>query len=411
MRRGTVLLMRETPDAVYIFPGAAFLNLFSNQYDSHLSEIFEKQIGAEVLSCGSWTPFETSEIAENKEIIQSFDSPDHSNLKYLWSYLVLGHMPGGMGQDNQKLVWMNLRDPFESQLLAPEVKWFLDHLLNDPGNSYTPVKTMSGVQTFAHIATGEILHSQAGPFVEAEQLYIAPLGLRSRKSKMTVYDCGLGCGTLVIAARQAFLENEHLKSMTIVSFDLEKKGLLALKKHLSDFAEAVPHEQFIDKIISNDNFTEQISPDKQLHFTFVQGDFSQTVLSDNWPYPLADAIFYDFFSPLNHSDLWSLKVLTALRSRCSESCLLSTYSSATSIRACFAAAGFYVGEGVPSGKKGHTTLAASSFCNLAQPLKPPFLQTFARSQKQFLPSENSETQKTIADLLRWHPQFFVGPRK
>ena len=303
------------------------------------------------------------------------------------------------------LAWLPVSKILQDFSVAEDVRQFVTQHLNDPGNSYTRVTTVGGIPTFAHLATGEILHSQQGPFEEAELLYIEPCSIRTATGEYSIFDCGLGCGTLVLAACNAFLENDQLTKLHVVSFDLEKNGLLSLLRDIDSFPLAQPHRNLIEKMLTNDLFECDLAPGKKFVFQFEKGDFSKVIKQNTHAFPKADAVFYDFFSPRNHPDLWHLDVILALKEHCKAHCLLATYSSATAVRAVFAAAGFFVGEGAPSGKKNGTTLVSPSLEKLGKPLPASFAGTFQRSQAAYLPNVDDVVKSRIALSLQCHPQF------
>jgi tRNA U34 5-methylaminomethyl-2-thiouridine-forming methyltransferase MnmC len=394
IRRGRILLKKGVSGAMQL-PQAA-----GNEAQALLAD-FEELLGVEVSSLG---PIEKQLKIEGAQ-------------GYHWCFLTLKVAPEVTYDeriDTRGLCWVPLSQCNGStHVLDEPSQMFLQSFLADPGNAYTLVQTTSGKPTFAHLATGEILHSQEGPFEEAQKLYVEPLGISKRTGTYTLYDCGLGCGTLVIAFVEAFLKNTGLTKLQVLSFDLEKKGLKALLDNLVHFPEALPHVSLIEKMISEDSFScfyecEKSGIQKELTFKFIKGDFKETIFSFN---PMAtekaDGICFDFFSPFNQTSLWSYEVLERLRSCCSANALLSTYSSATAVRASFLAAGFFVGEGTPSGKKNGTTLASVDKNDLLFPLGQKFLQTFLRSQKPFFENQSEERKKVVKDRVCAHAQFLT----
>ena len=113
--------------------------------------------------------------------------------------------------------------------------------MDERGNVYAMAKSCEGAPTFVHIKTQQRLHGRMGPWVEAWQLYIQTSGLLTRQGPVVVYDAGLGCGTLLLAAWQAFQENDGISEMTVISFDLEKQGLAIALQNIEQFSFAIPH--------------------------------------------------------------------------------------------------------------------------------------------------------------------------
>ena len=109
--------------------------------------------------------------------------------------------------------------------------------LKEQGNKYILSETGSGIPTFMHIETNEVLHGQVGPYQEAMKLYVNNSNINTiNKEEFVVYDLGMGCGAQLIAMYQSFLTNPNLKKLIVVSFDLEKEGLIALQQNINLFS-------------------------------------------------------------------------------------------------------------------------------------------------------------------------------
>jgi len=283
---------------------------------------------------------------------------------------------------------------------------------SEEGNQYEPCETASGVKTFRHVATGEILHGQVGPWKEAWTLYVEPSGLPRARGNVVVYDLGLGCGAQLLAAFEAFFANTALTRLDVVSFDLEKSGLELLRSQLDDHPYAAPHAALLDAMISRD-MVETRSPDGRLAtWRFVAGDYRDTIRAPEaggaWDLPLADVIFFDFFSPSSHPWLWHLEAMRNLRARSSERACLYSYTSATRGRATMAAAGFFLGLGEPSGMKKNSTIAACRIEDLTSPLPARWRDTFLTSQAAYLDDEPEAARIEIREAILSHPQFREG---
>lgn len=278
--------------------------------------------------------------------------------------------------------------------------------LNDShGNFYKLTHTASGIATFLHNLTGETLHGQVGPYEEAWSLYVASSGLLSHVGPAVVFDLGMGCATQVIACLDAVAENRNLSTLRIVSFDLEKKGLDALKSHLGHFPFARPHEEFLNEMCEKNEILIELPSGQKIHWQFVGGDYCQTIQAEPGKYGFADYLFYDFFSAANLPELWTIDVLENTFKHTSPSAVLITYSSATCTRAVMAAAGFYVGLGIVSGKKMQSTVAARKLDMLAQPLPKKWQNTFYNSHKAFNSGETEAGKIRITEGIKNHPQF------
>ena len=273
------------------------------------------------------------------------------------------------------------------------------------GNSYVRDVTESGVRTFRHVATGEVLHGQVGPWKEAWQLYVTPAGLATRIGEVTVWDLGLGCGAQLLACLEAFLGNPALTRCDVLSFDLEKDGLTALLEDKHDHAHALSYEDALRRFIAAapGETVEIESGGRVFRWRFVGGDIRDTI--DGTDYPPADFFFYDFFSSANYPWLWRRALFSSLRRNSTPNARLITYASATAARSAIAAGGFYLGLGIPSGRKVNSTVGACRLEDLDDPLPNRWRETFLTSHKPFLEDESDAEKAEITRRIREHPQF------
>jgi tRNA U34 5-methylaminomethyl-2-thiouridine-forming methyltransferase MnmC len=337
-------------------------------------------------------------------------SQDHMGSSFAWRLLYCDQNASiEVTQACETGMWVERADIEKQQQFKDTVLQSLCKILkSDPGNIYSPVTTAQGIPTFAHAATGELLHGHAGPYEEALNLYINPLGLNESEGNKVVFDIGMGCGTLAMACRDVWLRNPRLKSLHVVSFDLEKAGLAALLNDNARFSYVQPHLSFLEAAVVGDYYEEKLPDWREFRWSFQGGDFRNTITNVGTHFPKADFVFYDFFSPRSHPELWGMEVMKSLFNACSQDVLLGTYSCATAVRATLAAAGFFVGLGIPSGKKAKTTMAAKRLEMLKEPLPASWLTTFLRSQLPYLPTENAHNQQEILGALKQHPQFRQG---
>ncbi|MEN9810955.1 MAG: hypothetical protein RLZZ488_2522 [Pseudomonadota bacterium] len=281
--------------------------------------------------------------------------------------------------------------------------------MSGDGNAYVLEVLDSGVASFRHLQTGELLHGSVGPEKEARDLYMAHSGLQeSGKESLVVFDVGMGCGAQLLALLDFFHSpDSNFKKLQIFSFDLEKEGLHALLSASQYFDGARRYKSFIEQACSEDKVLAPSVRGKSLEWNFIGGDFRSTIsgFSKNNTYPKADAIFFDFFSPASHPWLWTFDLFTIIRSCSHNQTRLITHSSATCVKAALAAAGWFVGHTIASGKKAKSIMAAGSMDELSDPLPAGFLATFERSGKPFCNAETEDSKKAITAALRAHPQF------
>lgn len=273
------------------------------------------------------------------------------------------------------------------------------------GNAYVRDVTIHGVPTFRHVATGEVLHGQVGPWKEAWQLYLEPAGLLTREGAVTVYDLGLGCGAQVLACLEAFKKNPGLTQCDVVSFDLEKAGLTALLADAADHPHALAHIEDLERFVraGDDDIVEVREGARVFRWRFLRGDFRATMLRDDLPQ--ADFFFFDFFSPSSHPWLWRPAVFQRLRALATSRARLITYASATCARTAIVSGGFYIGYGIPSGRKVKSTVGACALEDLADPFPAKWRDTFLASHKPFLPDATEEEKAEVTARLLAHPQF------
>lgn len=294
-----------------------------------------------------------------------------------------------------------------SALMSP----FSPPLVQDSGyagNHYSLVQTIHGVKTFAHKQTGQWLHGQVGPVREAQDLYVHPSGIaHTSLEKVVIYDVGMGCAGQVLASWEAFRQNPLLKSLHVVSFDLDHLGLVALLENLEHMPHAIPYSESIQNLIASHEIVVHESHQKTFKWTFLPGDFPE-VLKEKRTYlekHPAHHIFYDFFSPSVHPHLWHSSVFRSLYQLCcrEHGGQLYTYCSATAVRASLLAAGFYVGYGSASGTNKTTTLAHTHLEALQNPLTLRWKATFENSTKPYVPGE-PESEHVQSRLIS-HPQW------
>jgi S-adenosyl-L-methionine-dependent methyltransferase len=277
--------------------------------------------------------------------------------------------------------------------------------LKEQGNKYILANTVSGIPTFQHVATSEVLHGQVGPYEEATNLYVEHSHILKFNQSAVVYDLGMGCGAQLIAMYRAFLRNKNLPKLTVVSFDLEKEGLVALLENIKLFPYVAEFNELLPKCLSQNHFIHFLDDGRIFEWFFIEGDFQETVAQPAGTYPLADIICYDFFSPANQPHLWTYEVFVDLKKHMASISKIITYSSATCIRAVMLAVGLFVGFGPISGKKSKSTIAATLLSQLEEPLPLEWKNTFGRSGAKFCEVEIEKSKQDIIYLIESHPQW------
>jgi len=101
--------------------------------------------------------------------------------------------------------------------------------------------------------------------------------------------------------------------------------------------------------------------------------------------------------------MWTTECFKNLKGKCKPRAQFFNYSQATPIRAALLEAGFYVGYGIPLGKKETTTEAACDLNDLERPLDARWFQ---RWQKSSTPAPyGCISPEVTAQKIRQHPQF------
>ena len=117
-----------------------------------------------------------------------------------------------------------------------------------------------------------------------------------------------------------------------------------------------------------------------------------------------DLCFFNPFSPEANPELWSVGFFRALRSRTRyDGAMLATYSSATPTRVSLLLAGFFVGQGLSTGTRVETTVAATKKDLLYAPLGDRWLQRWRQSTARS--AHGLPLTPEIEQAVREHPQF------
>jgi queuine tRNA-ribosyltransferase len=229
--------------------------------------------------------------------------------------------------------------------------------------------------TLRESLSGQLMHSQVGPWAEANQVYIAQSEFTGA-GPFVIYDVGMG----IAANALALIEKWGSKPLRIVSFEKFPESLEMALGMDSEFPflrkwARVARELLDSRHVRHGN----------VEWNLAVGDFMS---ADLGALPKPDLVYFDFYSPSICPELWT----EAVFSRLSDASRLITYASNKSVRVAMLLAGFYVGKGSSTSMKLETTLAGSS--PVENLLDHQWLESLALSPKGF-PMER----------LRAHPQF------
>ncbi len=275
---------------------------------------------------------------------------------------------------------------------------------------FTLLAHANGTHTLVDTENGQAMHSRIGPAEEARLVYadLARLERRLDSSDRTVvlYDVGMGTGANVIAAFERIQTHpESSGHLQIYSFELKPEGLRAAIRAIDQspdpFPSLRPWTPTLRRLLETDGNGESqltfLLGAVRVTWNLRVGEFYTRMLEA----PSPDVVFFDFYSPKVVPELWSLERFQSLRGKIAERrAELYTYSAATPVRLHLLASGFYVGEGVSTGVKNETTVAATHREALTAPLPRDWLGKLDRSTSVAGPG--FERAKTLA---RAHPQW------
>jgi len=261
------------------------------------------------------------------------------------------------------------------------------------------VTTSLGVAAVRDAEAGEVMHPIIGPAVESERLYVAqsrlPALVAAPGPRLVLLDVGLGAGSNALAALRAAEAAPEGRGLEIVSFE---RDLGALALAVSDEGAARLGLDTTARDAGRALLARGRFESRRVVWRLVLGDALETLRGED---ARAEFVYWDPFSPKANPGLWTCAAFAAARARCAERAALYTYSTATATRAALLLAGFFVGQGDPSGPKEQTTAAATDPALLARPLDARWLARLERSSAP-LPKD---APADAMERIRAHPQF------
>lgn len=258
-------------------------------------------------------------------------------------------------------------------------------------SDYSLVQVAHGAWTVRSELDGETFHPVIGPEAEANALYIGPMRLLERFTRlaptetMVLWDVGLGAAANATTVLRT-LSSIH-GSLHLVSFDKTLAPLEFALQHAADLGFPLGYEQALTSLLHQHHatFTTGVC---RVRWDVHVGDFPTWVRSaptlaaaraNGTPPP--HAVLYDAYSPRRNAEMWTLPHFASLRNllRSDMPCTLATYSRSTRLRVTLLLAGFYVGTGAATGEKEETTMAATKIELLERPLDAVWLNRVRRS--------------------------------
>lgn len=274
--------------------------------------------------------------------------------------------------------------------------------------SYELRRQSNGSWALYHSGLRETMHPHLGPWEEATRLYVAGSGLeasfigRVPRRDVVVFDVGLGGAANALAAiacRAALARSGRaVHDLMLVSFERDLEALAFAIDH----ADRLPYVRgSLDALRSVLDSGQWSAPG--VRWVLRQGDFARCIQAEPCR---ADIVFFDPFSHRANPALWSVPVLESVY-RCrrpGSGQRLVTYSSALSVRAALLLAGYYVGEGVRLDGR-PTTIAATDFADLAEPLDERWLQRWRKERDPWPALTPPQRHPAIREALLAHPQW------
>jgi tRNA U34 5-methylaminomethyl-2-thiouridine-forming methyltransferase MnmC len=225
--------------------------------------------------------------------------------------------------------------------------------------------------------SGQLMHSQVGPWREANQVYVEQSDLSSGTDPFVLYDVGMGTAANALALIARW---DRARPLRIVSFEKFPESLEMALSLESEFDFLKPWAGVLRELLDKRQVHHENIGWNLVTEDFLQCDFSRL--------PRPDLVYFDFYSPAVCPELWTTEVFSRVR----DARRLVTYASNKSVRVAMLLAGLYVGKGRSTSMKLETTIAGVA--PVENLLDHEWLESLARSPKEF-PLER----------LREHPQF------
>jgi len=274
--------------------------------------------------------------------------------------------------------------------------------------AFEVVVTRSGQRAVRHTGHGEVMHP-VGPWEESNTLYVEQTALEKRlevfrDDPFVILDVGLGAGANAVAAltKAEAMGQRRRRVLEIVSLESDMAALALALKDPEGFSFLQPYKVACEALLDQGHWQ-----GAGVSWRVLVGDARETI--DGVP-GWADLIFFDPFSPDSNPTLWTVDFLRSIRRHTNdEGGLLATYSSATPTRVSMLLAGFMVGQGVSTGTRTETTVAATTIEGLKLPLGDRWFARWKRSSARGPHGEPFTDD--IERAIKEHPQFAHAARQ
>lgn len=218
-------------------------------------------------------------------------------------------------------------------------------------NRYTLVITGDGSSSLRSDEYNETMHSISGAYEEALLKHVYPSRiLECGQKDLHVLDIGFGIGYNVLSLIREFIKIRNGRFLNIVSLERD----FSFFSHMKSIRFGDERDGLYS--ILKTAFKTGMAETGEFRIELIKGDARVSVrrLSEK----TFNAVFHDPYSPSKNPELWSVDFFRVIRRLISGSGILTTYSSASQIRAALLMAGFRIGAGPSVGGKREGTLAS-----------------------------------------------------
>ena len=215
---------------------------------------------------------------------------------------------------------------------------------NNISENYNFIETDDGSTTVFSKLYGEACHSTSGAIKETHTHYINGCEVveKSKLNQVSILEVGFGVGI-------GFLQTANALKGTFFSF-----VTMEIDEDLIKYV--IAKDPIFIGITKKDYFYELVN--KDFHLVILIGDARKSLVKykNNFK-PKIDCIYQDAFSPKRNAVLWTKEWFDLLFTLAKEECIMSTYSSSSSIRKSMLKANWKLYKGEKFGPKRSSTRA------------------------------------------------------
>jgi len=182
-----------------------------------------------------------------------------------------------------------------------------------------------GTNTLYSKEFDEPYHStKDGALHESLEKHVKPsFSLKKEKEKLTILDICFGLGYNTFATLY-YIKKQNLSTKVHILSPEFDEGLIR-SLNTFDYPPEFENIEHIIKTISQDLYYE----DEQFKIEILLGDARKSIPQIN---EMIDIVYQDAFSPAHNPLLWTREYFKDVRAICKEDALLTTYSTAASVR-------------------------------------------------------------------------------